>query len=145
MSRIHSLFLLGVFASVAVGCDGCGADEYYCDDTGCYECDGLGCRPVDPRPDGGGEDATTDGGDPTPRCEENADCGDGQLCGHSECRDHLRTRLFNHRCGAWPPCVDARAVVRAPRPPLWRRVLVRAGRMRSDDPERNLPDEHRLQ
>lgn len=36
------LFATALFAS---GCGGCGdAEDAYCDETGCYFCDGLGCR-----------------------------------------------------------------------------------------------------
>jgi len=40
-------FVLAAFATLGTGC---ASEDYFCDDTGCYSCDGLGCRPVDPPP-----------------------------------------------------------------------------------------------
>jgi len=61
---------LGLVAGLGLG--GCAEDELVCDDTGCYQCDGLGCRPADP-------DA--------PDCLTDQDCPDGALCTVGGCVD----------------------------------------------------------
>ncbi len=44
-----AVLVAGAFAAIAgPGCSSA-SDEYRCDDTGCYECDSLGCRPVVPK------------------------------------------------------------------------------------------------
>lgn len=61
---------------------GCASDNYYCDNTGCYRCDGVGCRPVTP---------------PTrPMCTGDWDCPNG-ICTNLGC---------SPRCSASSPCPE---------------------------------------
>ncbi len=61
---------LGALAGmgVAVLAEGCGPGDtrYYCDSSGCYNCDGYGCHPVAPPPN--------------PTCTGNSQCGAGEIC-----------------------------------------------------------------
>lgn len=66
---------LGVFAGmgVAVLAEGCGPGDtrYYCDASGCYDCDGYGCHPVAP---------------PTnTSCTGNSQCATNQICTSEGC------------------------------------------------------------
>jgi hypothetical protein len=63
-------FVLSAFATLGTGC---ASEDYFCDDTGCYSCDGLGCRPVDP---------------PTrPPCAGDYECPEGTVCTDLGCTD----------------------------------------------------------
>ena len=41
-------FVPAILVAITVLGSGCASEDYFCDDTGCYSCDGLGCRLVDP-------------------------------------------------------------------------------------------------
>ena len=43
-----TLLAIGLTGLAAVSLAGCNQESNYCDDTGCYFCDGLGCRLVNP-------------------------------------------------------------------------------------------------
>ncbi len=63
--------LLGI--SVLSSTEGCGPGDtrYYCDNAGCYNCDGYGCRPVTP---------------PSPQaCTGDTSCPQGQVCTVTGC------------------------------------------------------------
>ena len=67
---------IGVMAS-AEGC-GPGDTRYYCDNTGCYNCDGYGCHQVTP---------------PNPtQCTGNAQCAQNQICTDAGCVHGLQGR-----------------------------------------------------
>ena len=58
------ILAVGLVALLGFAAVGCACENQYCDDTGCYFCDGYGCRPIGPTgggivADGG---AVTDGG-----------------------------------------------------------------------------------
>lgn len=61
------LVLLGALAFAS----GCANEDYYCDDTGCYSCDGIGCRAVEP-PD-------------RPSCRGDFECAEGSICTDTGC------------------------------------------------------------
>ena len=71
---------------------GCRSENYYCDAEGCFLCDGLGCRPVDPppRPDCNGDyecpegSVCTDIGCVT-ECDGDSDCPQGTECREGQC------------------------------------------------------------
>jgi len=86
---MRTTLLLLSLAGVALvtGCNGCSNERYYCDATGCYSCDGIGCRevsPPDPDPCFGdyqcadGESCTVDGC--IPSCTSDEDCPRGTVC-----------------------------------------------------------------
>jgi hypothetical protein len=58
------------------GCSSNG-DSYYCDDTGCYTCDGYGCSTV-PTPS-------------PPRCTGNTSCPSGSVCTDQGCQQTCTT------------------------------------------------------
>jgi hypothetical protein len=65
---------LGAFAGVSLfWAEGCGPGDtrYYCDATGCYNCDGYGCHSVTPPP-------------PT-KCSGTASCAQNQICTDQGC------------------------------------------------------------
>lgn len=62
--------LLGVLMT---GCSGCSNERYFCDSTGCYRCDGIGCRDVPP-PD-------------RPNCFGTYQCAAEQVCTDVGCVD----------------------------------------------------------
>jgi len=62
MVRAFALAATALMATMT----GCADDDYYCDATGCYTCDGVGCRPATPP-----NRAT---------CRDNTQCGSNQLC-----------------------------------------------------------------
>jgi Cys-rich repeat protein len=81
---------IGVMAS-AEGC-GPGDTRYYCDSSGCYNCDGYGCHPVNP------PNPTTCTGDKSclqnqicttkgcaTICKADTDCAQGQTCQNGLC------------------------------------------------------------
>jgi len=86
---LSALGLLTIGGTVAVVANGCGGDEYRCDNTGCFVCDGYGCRNVEPPPtvpcgfagDPVCKDKTvcTDIGCLTP-CADDAGCEKGLVC-----------------------------------------------------------------
>ncbi len=61
---LSALSAVGVLV-LAEGC-GPGDTRYYCDDTGCYTCDGYGCHNVPPPP--------------TTNCTGNKSCAQNQIC-----------------------------------------------------------------
>jgi len=46
LHRLAFISLVALGAMTALG--GCAQEDYYCDTDGCYFCDGVGCRDVDP-------------------------------------------------------------------------------------------------
>jgi hypothetical protein len=48
--RTTLLTICTLLAVMLTGCSGCSNERYVCDTTGCYRCDGIGCRAVDPPP-----------------------------------------------------------------------------------------------
>src|SRR5208282_2247957 len=59
----------------ALVASGCGSDgqKYYCDSTGCYQCDGYGCGSVS--------------APPSQSCTGNASCPTGQICTSNGCTE----------------------------------------------------------
>lgn len=91
MSRFV-LFLSAFVALGLSGCSGCSNEHYACDATGCFTCDGIGCRREDPPPrapcEGDyqcatGERCTTEGC--IPECAVTADCPKGTICTNGLC------------------------------------------------------------
>jgi hypothetical protein len=78
---LASVFSLGLLALVFTGC---AQEDSYCDETGCYQCDGLGCRPVVPP----GRETT---------CQFNYECGANRVCRNEQCLSE---------CDASNPCPD---------------------------------------
>jgi hypothetical protein len=83
----NPFFLTAVLALSAISLVGCKKERYYCDETGCYLCDGIGCREVDPptRPPCVGDfectidTICTDVGC-ADKCSTDADCPEGAWC-----------------------------------------------------------------
>ena len=74
---IFSFIGLGSALAFASGCGPAGGDSYYCDDKGCYTCDGLGCASVPP---------------PTKApCQSNAVCGADSVCTTDGCAKKCAT------------------------------------------------------
>lgn len=67
MARVFAVIFIA--GSLIVACSG---DDYFCDDEGCYYCDGFGCR---------------DAPHNYPNCEFGYDCADGQVCTELGCVD----------------------------------------------------------
>lgn len=65
MATTRFAITLGL-AAASLALSACSQEDYYCDADGCYVCDGLGCRNVDPP----GRTA----------CEGDCDCASGTLC-----------------------------------------------------------------
>jgi hypothetical protein len=71
---------------------GCGPadDRYYCDDGGCYTCDGYRCTNVKP---------------PTPQaCTSNQSCGVGSICAESGCVKTCKTEGSTSECDRGTVC-----------------------------------------
>ena len=86
------LALTTVLASALFALSGCCSDSYFCDDNGCFYCDGLGCREVDPpeRPTCRGDFECPEGTLCTDlgcieECSEDSDCPDGTVCRDAMC------------------------------------------------------------
>ena len=75
--RTFSKVTFGLFALLGVGVvaaeGGCGPGDtrYYCDSTGCFNCDGYGCSPVKPPVNN--------------TCTGNKSCGAGEVCTTTGC------------------------------------------------------------
>ncbi|HRG98224.1 MAG TPA: hypothetical protein PLR99_18360 [Polyangiaceae bacterium] len=89
---IFSFLGLGSALAFASGCGPASGDSYYCDATGCYQCDGFGCASVPPPTKAPcqsnavcGADAvcTTDGC--AKKCTTDAACPRGEVCQASVC------------------------------------------------------------
>ena len=83
-----------IVALTAVGCPSSdlSGNSYYCDDTGCYDCDGYGCSTVPPPapaacarngPCPVGSICTDNGC--VSRCSKNDDCAKGLVCTSGYC------------------------------------------------------------
>jgi hypothetical protein len=73
LSRTTTFLLVAVGLGLVAWGQGCSpsSDGYRCDATGCWECDGYGCKPVPP---------------PTPtKCTGNSSCPQGQICTEKGC------------------------------------------------------------
>lgn len=91
-AKWSALFLgIAVAGASALG-TGCSSEEYYCDESACYYCDGVGCRAVDPpdRPDcvsddqcGTAQECTSLGC--TSKCTADSDCPEGTVCRDAYC------------------------------------------------------------
>src|SRR5258708_273915 len=81
-------------AAIALSAEGCGSagGRYFCDNTGCLECDGYGCTPVKPpaaTPCTGSsgcqlDEICTDKGC-TKKCAADSDCAKGLVCKSGLC------------------------------------------------------------
>jgi hypothetical protein len=91
MTSIPRMAFALAFSSAAIGlaAEGCGSGggRYYCDATGCFDCDGYGCTPVKPpaaTPCSGnsgcqqGETCTSNGC--ARNCNADTDCAKGLVC-----------------------------------------------------------------
>lgn len=95
----------------------CAGEEYFCDDTGCYYCDGLSCREVDPpgacvtsaecAASGfaclDGECTAVPGA-----CVTDEGCATNQRCIAGVCEDRTDLCQFNYECPEGELCVNAR-------------------------------------
>lgn len=84
--------LLAVAALGVIAASGCAQEDYYCDASGCYRCDGVGCRLLDPpaRPTCRGDwecsaplVCTSLGC--AAECAADADCPEGTICRSGVC------------------------------------------------------------
>jgi Cys-rich repeat protein len=71
---------------------GCAQEDYYCDASGCFRCDGVGCRLLDPpaRPPCRGDFECSEGTvctalGCTAECAADADCVEGTVCRDGLC------------------------------------------------------------
>lgn len=89
------MFLVGLLLTATLSVTaGCSSESEYCDETGCFFCDGLGCREIEP-PErlacrGDFEctvpgEVCTDLGCAATGCSEDADCAMGHACRDSYC------------------------------------------------------------
>jgi hypothetical protein len=92
-SRLTATFAFTALG-IALSAEGCGpnGERYFCDATGCYNCDGYGCTPVKPaapKPCTGtaqcaASEVCTDKGCVTV-CATDKDCPQGTVCKSSQC------------------------------------------------------------
>ena len=101
-SRFAPTLLFGMLASVSVLSAGCEPETYYCDETGCFFCDGLGCREVAPpeRPSCRGDFECAEGTHCTDLgcvdgCENDDDCAEGTECRDGQCLNPTETPTPN--------------------------------------------------
>jgi len=118
--RVGMQMVLAVGASAAfVLVGGCGSstEDSVCDATGCYVCDGYGCRPADPQAGTGGSTAAPDASDGsaacdsalmTCPCDESGGCADGLSCIDNLC---LSPCEFSSECGGGRICANGKCVV----------------------------------
>ncbi len=91
-SRVFAAAVAVALAAVAAGCSG---DDYYCNSTGCFYCDGVGCRAVTP---------------PTrATCQGNYQCTSAQVCTSLGC---TTTCAADADCSQGWICHGATATVR---------------------------------
>ncbi|MEM9069462.1 MAG: hypothetical protein AAGE52_13190 [Myxococcota bacterium] len=90
MRHIQFIALLALGALPVVA--GCSSDNYFCNDEGCFFCDGLGCREVEPpeRPTCRGDFECPEGTMCTDlgcvaECDGDSDCPDGTECRAGSC------------------------------------------------------------
>jgi Cys-rich repeat protein len=92
-SRFSAMALAAV-TGVIVWSSGCGPgdERYYCDNTGCYSCDGYGCRNVNPPGNSPctGNTSCPSGSVCTDKgcvqtCSTDADCPHGTVCNANQC------------------------------------------------------------
>lgn len=107
-----------------LGLAGCHEETKFCDENGCYTCDGMSCRPITPAGActrnadcGGDEYVCRDGacvpddrscGDLGCSCVVTGACDEGYVCTGGECRPEDEVCRFDHACGAGKVCVDGR-------------------------------------
>lgn len=113
--------LVGVVGLAAEGC-GPGDTRYYCDSTGCYNCDGYGCHPVAPPPTttcsgqsscAANQVCTTAGCETV--CSVDTDCAKGDVCKNNVCVAPTSTEpppqtvicTSNSDCGSGQQCVGS--------------------------------------
>lgn len=119
-SRLRASFRLGTAVAMvaggilaaAPGCSGA-TDEYRCDDTGCFQCDGFGCRaipaPTPPSCGFAGDPACTDGevctdyGCLAP-CTTDASCAKGLVCKKGLCTPPTFAPISIKECGSSTDC-----------------------------------------
>lgn len=70
MATTRFAITLGLVAA-SLALSACSQEDYYCDESGCYLCDGVGCRSIDP------PGRTS--------CEGDCDCPGGTLCSTLGC------------------------------------------------------------
>ena len=88
--RTRDALRIALFALAALGATaaaGCAQEDYYCDASGCYRCDGVGCRLLDPpvRPICRGDfecpaDTICTSLGCTAECATDTDCTEGTVC-----------------------------------------------------------------
>jgi hypothetical protein len=99
---------------------GCGPSDnrYYCDNTGCYSCDGYGCSnvtPPSPQPCtgnascGAGAICTNNGCEQT--CQANSDCPRGDVCTNGLCVAPGQDGGTPHECTTGTDCGAGKACV----------------------------------
>ena len=64
--------LVAVIVALVALFAACDDEDYFCDETGCYYCDGFGCR---------------DAEHTYPDCNFGYECGEGQICTDLGCVD----------------------------------------------------------
>src|SRR4029077_9430481 len=95
MSMRHAIAIAcGAVVGLSGLMEGCGPGDtrYYCDNTGCYNCDGYGCHPVSPPPNqqctgqsqcATNQICTTTGCESV--CKADTDCPTGDVCKNNVC------------------------------------------------------------
>jgi hypothetical protein len=79
-SRFSSTLVIGVLGTLGVVAWGCGPGteaRYYCDGTGCFDCDAYGCSPVT--------------SPAHPSCTGNSGCAPGSFCTATGCTSSCST------------------------------------------------------
>jgi hypothetical protein len=106
---------VGAIGAIAWTQGGCGGPDtrYYCDDTGCYTCDGFGCTTVaPPAPQSCSGDLSCPAGDIctdkgcASQCQADADCPKGTVCdaGGHVCRAPGTTPGNTKQCTTTKDC-----------------------------------------
>lgn len=103
---------LGALALTAPGCGG-GSNEYRCDSTGCFDCDGYGCKPVTPPnivPCSYAGDTVCSAGTVCTElgclspCKTDGECAKGFVCKDSFCAPPTSTEVDPLVCGTSKDC-----------------------------------------
>ena len=123
--KVSSWWALLALAVASLTVVGCSQDNYYCDGTGCYSCDGLSCRTVAPpvrttctsdSACGAGSYCSDVGC--VVGCTSTSTCPQGTVCTSGSCLSptetlptpHPGSCQFNNECGAGFACVNQNCV-----------------------------------
>jgi hypothetical protein len=110
-----ALLFGAVFAFAGSSVTGCGgsSDEYRCDATGCFQCDGFGCRPIPaptPEPCSYAGDSACKTGEVCTSygclgtCKADGDCAKGLVCKAGLCTPPAAPPTTPLECGSAKDC-----------------------------------------